>query len=103
MKLYMSISLSTLLLLSAPCGSEATGAPTQLIALINKDQKRELSKQVVEIKNETVAFHLNNRKDSLLTSLKTHYKTLSNGQKAYKLLMVWHIDKRLIELRAETK
>lgn len=98
MKLYMSISLSTLLLFSAPCASEATGAPPQLTALINKDQKRELSKQVIEIKNETAAFRLNNRKDSLLTSVKTHAETYTKGQIAYKLLVVWYIDKRIAEL-----
>lgn len=70
-------------------------SPESDLALINKDQQRELERMKREIESEEVKSCLENRKDSLQTSLRTHHATYTDRQKAYKRLVVWYIDQRL--------
>lgn len=70
-------------------------SPEGDLALINRDQQRELERMKREIESEEMMRCLENRKDSLQTSLMTHRFTYTDRQKAYKRLVVWYIDQRL--------
>lgn len=62
--------------------------------MLCKDQRSQLLKTMTEIDGDGV-FYLSNRKESLQLSLKTHDKDYTEAQKAYKRILLWHIEQRL--------
>lgn len=68
---------------------------------LNKDQKRELAKMIEHIRAETHSPYLENKKDSLQTSLVTHDAAYTLGQKAYKRLLIEYINQQLEELSSK--
>lgn len=86
------VILSSLILWHQPNASEP---PVEWISLINKDQKKALTERVMAIQAQTLPYCLKNARDSTWHSLKTHHKHLPRNKIAYKLLVIWYLDKRL--------